>query len=130
MSGGIIRVQRNIPPEIIRTVKKCLPMDKAFASGVSLVFVSALKMAELNRKYRGRVGATNILTFEEGDIALCPAVIAREAKSYGFTQKNWMTRLMVHGILHIIGYEHSAGMERLEEKIFGELGLEILSTKF
>lgn len=107
---------------ILKITNSVLPQNKAVKE-FGLVFVSADKMAELNKKYRGRSGATNVLTFEEGDIALCLPVIRREAKSYGFTQKKWMTRLVVHGILHLAGYEHGLGMERLEERILNKLGI-------
>jgi len=57
---------------------------------------------------------------------ICPEVVKEEAKNYGFTQKNWMTRLIVHGILHLTGYEHGVGMERLEDKILNKLGINLI----
>mgnify|MGYP001604824476 FL=1 len=71
-----------------------------------------------------------MLSFEEGDVVLCPKVIETEAKKYGFTQKNWMTRLVVHGILHLTGYDHGARksaleVEKLEERILGRLAAKL-----
>ena len=93
-----------------------------------LIFVSKKKMTELNKKYRNKKGATNVLSFETKDVVICPKVVAAEAKSYGFTQKNWMTRLIVHGILHLAGYDHKTKkgekeMELLENRVFNKLGV-------
>ncbi|MFY9493549.1 MAG: rRNA maturation RNase YbeY [Minisyncoccia bacterium] len=63
-----------------------------------------------------------------GDVVVCPKVAVAEAKKYGFTQKNWMTRLIVHAILHLAGYDHKTQraeleMERLENKTCEKLGV-------
>ncbi len=110
---------------VIRVVNSALPKSKAVRE-FGLVFVSPQKMRQLNKKYRDQDKSTNVLSFEEGDVVLCPKVIETEAKKYGFTQKNWMTRLVVHGILHLAGYDHGTRrgaleMEKLEERILGRL---------
>lgn len=120
---------------ILKTVNSVLPKNKA-VSEFGLIFVSAEKMAELNRKYRRRNKPTNVLSFAlgassglgAGDVAICPEVVKAEAKASGFTQKNWMTRLIVHGILHLSEYDHktqkdTAAMEGVESKIFYKLGV-------
>ena len=79
---------------ILRVVNSVLPKSKAVRE-FSLVFVSPAQMAELNKKYRGYSGPTNILSFEEGpsnelgagDVVICPTVVRQEAKKYSFTQK-------------------------------------------
>lgn len=104
-----------------------------------LIFVSKQKMAELNKKYRHEKGATNVLSFGtgpskelgSGEVVICPKVAAEEAKSYGFTQKNWMTRLIVHGILHLAGYDHDTittqgRMGKLEKKILSKLDIKLI----
>ena len=121
--------------KIIKAVNSALPRNKTI-SEIGLVFVSEKRMLELNKKYRGKNKVTNVLSFYEGpsndlgtgDIVICPAVVKREAQVYGFTQKYWMTRLVVHGILHLIGYGHvrvrdRKEMEGLEKKILGRLGI-------
>ncbi|MBI4120153.1 MAG: rRNA maturation RNase YbeY [Parcubacteria group bacterium] len=112
-----------------------LPKSKAVRE-FGLVFVSSQKMRQLNKRYRGRNHPTNVLSFETGpsnelgagDVVLCPSVIKAEAKKYGFTQKNWMTRLVVHGILHLAGYGHDTRkdtevMENTETRILNKLGV-------
>lgn len=111
---------------LLNIITLAVPKNKIVPREVSLIFVSAKKMRRLNKTYRGRDKATNILTFEEGDIVLCPQVIKAEIKKYSFTQKYWMTRLIVHGILHLAGYDHKNSndrkvMEEWEDKILQEL---------
>ncbi|MEK7629008.1 MAG: rRNA maturation RNase YbeY [Patescibacteria group bacterium] len=121
--------------KILKSVNSCLPKNKTVAD-YGLIFVSKKKMAELNKKYRAKNKPTNVLSFETdlsddlgaGDVVICPAVVLEEAKKYGFTQKKWMTRLVVHGILHLAGYDHLLGkdevvMTGLENKILKKLGV-------
>lgn len=89
---------------------------------------------ELNRNYRGKDYATNVLTFpltEEpwliGDIILCAPVVAREAQEQGITLEAHYAHLTVHGILHMHGYDHieeaqAELMESLESAIMIKLG--------
>ncbi|MDP3764388.1 MAG: rRNA maturation RNase YbeY [bacterium] len=116
--------------KILKSVNSCLPKNKTVAD-YGLVFVSKKKMAELNKKYRGKNKPTNVLSFETGDVVICPAVVSEEAKRYGFTQKKWMTRLIVHGILHLAGYNHEARkdeleMEELEKAVLKKLGVKLI----
>ena len=89
---------------------------------------------ELNRTYRGRDYATNVLTFVmngeppyEGDLALCAPVVAKEARAQGKDPIAHYAHLTVHGVLHLQGYEHEAEgdaleMEKLETRILRRLG--------
>ena len=133
--------------KILREVNSVLPKNKTIHE-FGLVFVSPKKMAEFNLKYRRRNKPTNVLSFaygdpalernrlrrmkfisfKGGDVVVCPTVAAEEAKRYGFTQKNWMTRLIVHAILHLAGYDHETRreeivMERLEKKSIKQVGI-------
>lgn len=85
----------------------------------------------LNRDFRGKDYATNVLTFaygkDAGDIVICPAVVAREAAEQGKTLAQHFAHLTVHGILHMRGYDHedaadAARMERAEKRILKRLG--------
>ncbi len=120
--------------KILKVVNSILPRNKAVRE-FGLVFVSVEKMIELNKKYRGQVRPTNVLSFKAdaselgaGDVVICSKVVAEEAKTYGFTHKNWMTRLIVHGILHLVGYDHDTvtlqkQMEKLEKNVLSKLGI-------
>lgn len=88
----------------------------------------------LNREFRGRDYATNVLTFVmedgppyDGDVALCAPVVSREAREQGKDVMAHYAHLTVHGVLHLQGYEHerendAAEMERLETRILKRLG--------
>lgn len=89
---------------------------------------------ELNRDYRGKDYATNVLTFpltEEpylmGDIILCAPVVQREAIEQGKMLEAHYAHLTVHGVLHLHGYDHEIEeqaelMESLETQIVTKLG--------
>ena len=112
--------------QILRKVNLVIQKNKA-VSEIGLVFVSAKKIQELNKTYRGQDKPTNVLSFEGGDIVICPEVAKAEAKESGFTQKYWMTHLVVHGILHLAGYGHERprdilDMEKAEREALVLLG--------
>ena len=87
---------------------------------LSLALVDEKKSKELNKKYRSKNKPTNILSFslrkDMGEIILCPDVIKREAKNFGKTFQEFLGFLVIHGMLHLKGYDHSSTMERLEKK--------------
>lgn len=101
---------------------------------VTLRIVDAEEARALNRDFRGKDCPTNVLTFVydegdvlQGDIALCAPVIAREAREQGKTETAHWAHLVVHGMLHLQGYDHeddaeAAAMERRETQIVAELG--------
>ena len=98
--------------------------------------VDSAEGARLNREYRGRDYATNVLTFVmngeapyEGDLALCAPVVKREAREQAKDLKAHYAHLTVHGVLHLQGYAHDGEdearqMERLEARILKKLGYE------
>ncbi|MBL8382860.1 MAG: rRNA maturation RNase YbeY [Burkholderiales bacterium] len=95
--------------------------------------VNGAEARRLNRGYRGRDYATNVLTFAYGgtppaaDIVLCAPVLAREARAQGKTLAAHYAHLTIHGALHAAGMDHdtprdAAAMEALETRILGTLG--------
>jgi probable rRNA maturation factor len=101
---------------------------------VTLRFVGGREGRALNRRYRGRDYATNVLTFAyddtrplAGDIVLCVPTIAREASRQRKAREAHIAHLVVHGMLHLQGYDHERHrdarvMESLETKIVMRLG--------
>jgi probable rRNA maturation factor len=87
---------------------------------LSLAFVNEGESKNINKKYRQKDKSTNILSFclhkNEGEIILCPAVIKREMKNFNRTFPKFLGFLVIHGMLHLKGLEHSSTMEKLEEK--------------
>lgn len=96
--------------------------------------------AGLNARYRGRSGPTNVLAFpapplpaavtdrELGDLAICVDVAAREAREQGKRLEDHLAHLVVHGTLHLLGYDHenpttAREMEALERRVLAALGI-------
>lgn len=87
----------------------------------------------LNRDYRGKDYATNVLTFvydtapPSGDVCLCAPVVAREAAEQGKDLEAHWAHLVIHGVLHLQGYDHehktdAVTMESVERFIMQHLG--------
>ena len=67
-------------------------------------------MSDLNRRFMDETGPTDVLAFpmdELGDVAVCPAVAARNAAEHGRSVSDEVDLLVVHGILHLLGYDHA-----------------------
>ena len=96
--------------------------------GVTLRIVGAAEGRRLNRTFRRKNYATNVLTFETGDIVLCHPVIRREARMQGKSIAAHYAHLVVHGWLHLRGYAHekkrdAARMEAREIRILRSAGI-------
>lgn len=103
---------------------------------VTLRLVDTEEGRLLNRDYRGKDYATNVLTFAygadafgvlSGDIVLCAPVVAREAAEQGKSADAHYAHMVVHGMLHLQGYDHeteadAAAMEAVERFIMQRLG--------
>jgi probable rRNA maturation factor len=102
---------------------------------ITVRIVGAAEARQLNRRYRGRDYAANVLSFPyalsrglvQGDIVLCAPVIAREALAQGKTLEAHFAHLTVHALLHLQGHRHAgrreaAHMEASEKRLLAKLG--------
>ncbi len=102
---------------------------------IGVRFVDRAEASRLNRDYRDKDYATNVLSFPyarkpavHGDLVLCPAVVESEAAEQCKPPVAHYAHLVVHGLLHLLGYDHVAGgrqaarMEKRERKIMARLG--------
>jgi probable rRNA maturation factor len=122
-----------LPPRatLARWIRPALERD----AEITLRFVGAAEGRRLNRDYRGRDYATDVLTFDyadapaiHADIVLCVPVIRREAREQHKRYRDHLAHLVVHGVLHAHGYDHDRAararrMESLEVEILAGLGL-------
>ena len=101
-------------------------------SSATIAFVSDKRIRELNRQFRGVDKATDVLSFpaEEkvnlGDIAVSVDTAAMQAKENGLTLDGEIAQLILHGLLHLCGYDHETDngeMNRLELKLRRRLGV-------
>ncbi|MGB9891008.1 rRNA maturation RNase YbeY [Thermodesulfovibrio yellowstonii] len=105
---------------------------------ISVIFVGDKKMKELNSKYRGKNSVTDILSFPYlenepsgnlflGEIIINPKKVFSQAKQYNKTFWQELDRMLAHGILHLLGYDHEVSdsearkMRKLEQKILSNL---------
>ena len=101
---------------------------------VTVRFVGAREGRALNARYRKRDYATNVLTFVydaatplAGDLVLCVPVLRREARAQGKSFRAHCAHLVIHGMLHLQGYDHERAadarrMESRETRILARLG--------
>jgi probable rRNA maturation factor len=101
---------------------------------VTVRFVDEAEGRELNARYRGKDTPTNVLSFPyapppemAGDLVVCAPVVLREAAEQGKAPEAHFAHLIVHGMLHLQGYDHesdadTASMEQKEREILAVLG--------
>lgn len=77
----------------------------------AVLLASDTAVRRLNWRHRGRNKATNVLTFESGDIALAAGVVRREAAAAGRSAAQHLSHLVVHGALHLRGLDHGGAGE-------------------
>jgi probable rRNA maturation factor len=106
------------------------------ATELTIRVVGAAESRRLNRTWRGKNKPTNVLSFGGnrdiphflGDLAICAPVVAREAREQGKSAAAHWAHMVVHGVLHLLDYDHEndrdAGlMEARETKILAQLGM-------
>ncbi len=134
-----VQVPRNAPSswqKLLNATNKAITVS----AEISCVFVDTRTMRGLNRRYRGVDKPTNVLSFGWGsasgdiigDIILCRPVIRAEATAKQYCDR--LDHLFVHGVLHVLGYDHhrvgdAKVMETLEKKILGKDPYQMLNTK-
>jgi len=118
---------------------KSLNELKLTPHSAAIAFVTDREIARLNKTYRKKNKPTDVLSFPAqsakrpnknnflGDIAIAPAVARRYAKKNGRSLQNQICVLILHGLLHLLGYDHETDrgqMDRVEHKLRRKLGLE------
>lgn len=117
-------------------VNRCIRNALAHDAEITVRIVDTEEGQSLNRSYRKKDYATNVLTFDYmqsplvmADLVLCAPVVAREAKEQGKSLQDHYAHLLIHGALHAQGYDHETSdkdaieMETLEMLIMASLGL-------
>ena len=107
---------------------------------VAIQLFGTAKARAINLQFRGKNYATNVLSFPYeplpnektgllGDIVMCPSVVAREAIEQGKSPRDHYAHLTIHGVLHLLGYDHATEaearrMETLERRILASFGID------
>ena len=113
-------------------------LDKLENCKLNLAFLSKSEIQEINKTFAGKDKPTNVLSFpssndirEEnflGDIAICSELIREEATSQGKKINHHLIHIFVHGVLHLLGFDHDQSsnaekMESLEVRILSKIGV-------
>ena len=83
--------------------------DKERKIDLSIALVGQERIKKLNKKYRGKNRATDVLSFSydgSGDIVICLGEVKKNARRFGTTFKKELAICLIHGILHLLGYDH------------------------
>jgi len=133
--------------------RRGVPLQRSFASWidaipalrrrkaeVNILIVGAKQGRRYNREFRGKDYATNVLSFPHeplrrekaallGDLVVCAPVVTREAVEQGKRVRDHYAHLTIHGVLHLLGYDHQSAveaerMEALERQILAGLGID------
>jgi probable rRNA maturation factor len=87
---------------------------------ITTYFVGAKKMASVNERFLGHEGPTDVITFDYGDyggeIFICLEVALAQAKEFGMTPQMELVRYLVHGLLHLKGYDDCRARDRARMK--------------
>ncbi|HEV2864513.1 MAG TPA: rRNA maturation RNase YbeY [Pyrinomonadaceae bacterium] len=120
-------------------VEKALKVVPAEGAGATVAFVSDRAMRGLNRRWRGKGGTTDVLSFPAGqdefemaagaslgDVVISLEQAGRQAAEHGLTLENEVEQLILHGLLHLCGYDHETDegqMNALELSLRRRLGI-------
>ncbi|HIS11785.1 MAG TPA: rRNA maturation RNase YbeY [Candidatus Onthocola stercoravium] len=115
-----------------KIINKTLEMEGVDSSIFSIVFIDDEKMHELNKTYRGIDRTTDVLSFafednnklcynirQLGEIFVSIPRMQQQAKEYGHSEVRELSFLVVHGLLHLLGYDHTKG-EKEEKEMFSK----------
>jgi len=126
--------------KIINQSKKILKIKKDFE--ISVIIVGDTKIRSLNKKYRNKDQVTDVLSFSQiegykitriskenqylGDIFISYPQVVRQSKKFGHSDKKEFTILLIHGLLHLFGYDHEKDkdynkMKQKEQEILNKI---------
>lgn len=138
----VVNRQRKMPVDCERWrafAVKALKVAPANGAGVTVAFVSDRAMRELNWRWRGKRGTTDVLSFPSvqnefeklegltlGDVVISVEQAARQAAEHDLSFEMEVAQLILHGVLHLCGYDHETDkgeMNRLELRLRRRLGI-------
>jgi len=105
-----------------RIAKKVLIGENKKKLGLSVALLSPAEIKELNRRYRRKNKPTDVLSFRYddcGEIAICLSEVRKNAARFGSSSREELAKVLIHGLLHLLGYDHEKGhilAERMEKR--------------
>lgn len=111
--------------QVRRIVRTVLEGEGSTGVTVSVTFLSSSRMRALHRKALGSAATTDVVAFPlahghaiVGDIYICPERARQNARELGIPVREEMVRLVVHGTLHVLGYDHPPGAQRVRSPMW------------
>ena len=142
MAIEVVNRQRKVPVDCEgwrAFTARALKVVPASGAGVTVAFVSDRAMRGLNRRWRGKQGTTDVLSFPAeqdefeklegltlGDVVISVEQAARQAAEHDLSFETEVAQLILHGLLHLCGYDHETDngeMNRLELRLRRQLGI-------
>jgi probable rRNA maturation factor len=105
--------------ETIRLVRRVLKVEGSSCSAISVIFVDNAQMRKMNKRFLNHDFPTDVIAFEieqppelEAEIYISLDQAVRQAKTYGVSIANETRRLVIHGVLHLVGYRDKTARDR------------------
>lgn len=103
--------------------KKVLSGENKETEGLSIAFIGKKEIQKINKKYRNKNKPTDVLSFkrngeingDEPEVVICPEIVKQSAKKLKISFKKEMANVLIHGILHILGYNHELSAKEAEK---------------
>jgi probable rRNA maturation factor len=117
---------RGLAAAEVRRVTSAVLTGERRQAELSVSFVGPATMRALNREHKGKDQPTDVLAFSLsqpgnpliGDIYICPAVARAQARRLGVPPREELLRLLVHGVLHVLGHDHPEGAGREQSSMW------------
>jgi probable rRNA maturation factor len=136
----VLPTRDELVARVAAVVGECPSCARLHGREANIVLADDAMVRSLNRTYRGKDAATNVLSFpfapspgsehtrHLGDIVLALETVVKEATEQGIPLEHHFQHLVVHGLLHLIGFDHvedaeAIAMEQLEARLLAELGV-------
>jgi probable rRNA maturation factor len=124
----------SMPKKFLRECYHFLQRDlKLPNSELTVVFLNTAPAKKINQQYRKKNYATDVLSFESeipgelGELIMCPQVLKKQAKEHGHNFRAELAYMLIHGVLHLLGYDHEKSekeakkMFRIQDQLFDRI---------
>ena len=124
----MIEVNRLIPAKVDenflkKVAKIVLKGENTGEEGLSIAVVCGSRMKNINKKYKGKDKATDVLSFKGdqklkeglGEIVICFSEVKKNAKKFNVPEKEELARVLIHGILHLLGEDHEKNKKEADK---------------
>jgi probable rRNA maturation factor len=136
INSSEIRMPKAFIKQWLEEVCSCLRKKKIFLKkkqSLTVIFLNRLPAKAINFQYRKKNYATDILSFDGdgveslGELVLCPEILQRQAVEHDLSFRQELGYMLIHGVLHLLGYDHEKNQEeaqemfQLQDEIFDQL---------